>query len=66
MRSYLRALLACVALIAVSVSPNSAPLAQSYRSWFLEYASYVILDRAVPHMDDDHIARVFEIGRAHV
>jgi topoisomerase-4 subunit A len=29
-----------------------APLAQSYRNWFLEYASYVILDRAVPHIDD--------------
>jgi topoisomerase-4 subunit A len=23
-----------------------------YRSWFLDYASYVILDRAVPHIDD--------------
>ena len=31
---------------------DSAPLAQHYRSWFLDYASYVILDRAVPHMDD--------------
>jgi topoisomerase-4 subunit A len=29
-----------------------APLATSYRTWFLEYASYVILDRAVPHIDD--------------
>jgi topoisomerase-4 subunit A len=29
-----------------------SPLAQSYRKWFLEYASYVILDRAVPHIDD--------------
>jgi topoisomerase-4 subunit A len=29
-----------------------APLAASYKSWFLEYASYVILDRAVPHLDD--------------
>ena len=28
------------------------PLAQSYQGWFLEYASYVILDRAVPHIDD--------------
>ncbi|MFM7752038.1 MAG: DNA gyrase/topoisomerase IV subunit A, partial [Opitutaceae bacterium] len=28
------------------------PLARSYRNWFLEYASYVILDRAVPHLDD--------------
>jgi len=28
------------------------PLAKSYKGWFLEYASYVILDRAVPHIDD--------------
>ena len=27
-------------------------LAQHYKSWFLDYASYVILDRAVPHLDD--------------
>ncbi|MBM3855807.1 MAG: DNA gyrase/topoisomerase IV subunit A, partial [Verrucomicrobia bacterium] len=31
---------------------ESAPLARSYRNWFLDYASYVILDRAVPHLDD--------------
>jgi topoisomerase-4 subunit A len=31
---------------------GAAPLAQHYRDWFLEYASYVILDRAVPHIDD--------------
>jgi topoisomerase-4 subunit A len=31
---------------------DNAPLAASYKSWFLEYASYVILDRAVPHIDD--------------
>ncbi|HZZ20413.1 MAG TPA: DNA gyrase subunit A, partial [Opitutaceae bacterium] len=29
-----------------------APLEKNYRNWFLEYASYVILDRAVPHIDD--------------
>jgi topoisomerase-4 subunit A len=23
-----------------------------YREWFLDYASYVILERAVPHIDD--------------
>ena len=34
------------------VQYEQAPLAQSYRNWFLEYASYVILDRAVPHIDD--------------
>ncbi len=31
---------------------DAAPLAQSYKNWFLDYASYVILDRAVPHLDD--------------
>ena len=30
----------------------AAPLEKNYRAWFLEYASYVILDRAVPHIDD--------------
>jgi topoisomerase-4 subunit A len=34
------------------VQDEKAPLAQSYRKWFLDYASYVILDRAVPHIDD--------------
>jgi topoisomerase IV subunit A len=34
------------------VQDDKAPLALSYRNWFLEYASYVILDRAVPHIDD--------------
>ena len=34
------------------VQDDSAPLAVSYRNWFLDYASYVILDRAVPHVDD--------------
>jgi topoisomerase-4 subunit A len=33
-------------------NPMEAPLAQSYRNWFLDYASYVILDRAVPHIED--------------
>lgn len=27
-------------------------LSGMYRDWFLDYASYVILDRAVPHIDD--------------
>ncbi len=31
---------------------SDAPLARHYRGWFLEYASYVILDRAVPHLND--------------
>ncbi|MEO6001647.1 MAG: DNA gyrase/topoisomerase IV subunit A [Opitutus sp.] len=34
------------------VQDDEAPLVKSYRNWFLEYASYVILDRAVPHIDD--------------
>src|SRR5665213_4221503 len=34
------------------IEDDPAPLAQNYRGWFLEYASYVILDRAVPHIDD--------------
>jgi topoisomerase-4 subunit A len=34
------------------VQDEQSPLAQSYRNWFLDYASYVILDRAVPHIDD--------------
>lgn len=34
------------------VQDEPAPLAQAYRNWFLDYASYVILDRAVPHLDD--------------
>ena len=34
------------------VQDEHAPLALSYRNWFLDYASYVILDRAVPHIDD--------------
>ena len=32
-------------------------LSGMYKNWFLDYASYVILERAVPHI---------EIGRAHV
>ena len=27
-------------------------LAGKYKDWFLDYASYVILERAVPHIDD--------------
>ena len=36
----------------VKVQDGDAPLEKSYRNWFLDYASYVILDRAVPHIDD--------------
>ncbi len=31
---------------------EEAPLAKAYQNWFLEYASYVILDRAVPALED--------------
>ncbi len=37
---------------AASGPTGQAPLERSYRTWFLDYASYVILDRAVPHIDD--------------
>lgn len=36
-----------------SDDPNAAlRLGGMYQDWFLDYASYVILDRAVPHIDD--------------
>lgn len=31
---------------------NVTPINGLYENWFLEYASYVILDRAVPHVND--------------
>jgi topoisomerase IV subunit A len=34
------------------VQDGEGPLVTNYRNWFLDYASYVILDRAVPHIDD--------------
>ncbi|MDE7369730.1 MAG: DNA gyrase/topoisomerase IV subunit A, partial [Muribaculaceae bacterium] len=33
-------------------SDNPRRLKGMYRNWFLEYASYVILERAVPHLAD--------------
>jgi topoisomerase-4 subunit A len=47
-------------------------LAGKYKEWFLDYASYVILERAVPHIDDGfkpvqrrllHAMRQIEDGR---
>lgn len=32
--------------------PNAPGVAGQFRSWFLDYSSYVILERAVPHIDD--------------
>ena len=34
-------------------------LSGMYQNWFLDYASYVILERAVPHLGDEA-----KIGRA--
>ncbi|MBQ6072673.1 MAG: DNA gyrase/topoisomerase IV subunit A [Bacteroidales bacterium] len=36
----------------VSEGENRYKLSGMYREWFLDYASYVILDRAVPHIED--------------
>ena len=36
----------------VAEGENKYKLSGMYREWFLDYASYVILDRAVPHIDD--------------
>ncbi len=33
-------------------SVDSAAIAGMYRTWFLDYASYVILERAVPYIED--------------
>ena len=32
--------------------PELSNLSKMYQTWFLDYASYVILERAVPHIDD--------------
>ena len=51
---------------------NVTELAGKYKDWFLDYASYVILERAVPHLDDGlkpvqrrilHAMRQIEDGR---
>ena len=36
----------------VAEGGNKYKLSGMYRDWFLDYASYVILDRAVPHIED--------------
>ncbi len=35
-----------------SEAPTRHKLTGMYKDWFLDYASYVILERAVPHVDD--------------
>lgn len=51
---------------------NKYRIAGMYKNWFLDYASYVILDRAVPHIEDGlkpvqrrilHTMRVMHDGR---
>src|SRR5579863_3132820 len=53
---------------------NTTSLGGLYENWFLDYASYVILDRAVPHIDDGlkpvqrrilHTLREMDDGRFH-
>lgn len=34
------------------ISNDSAAIAGMYKNWFLDYASYVILERAVPYVED--------------
>ena len=36
----------------VAEGENRYKLSGMYKDWFLDYASYVILDRAVPHIED--------------
>lgn len=38
--------------VAVGTETARLKLGGMFRSWFLDYASYVILERAVPHIDD--------------
>ena len=42
--------------------PKTMHLSGMYKNWFLDYASYVNLDRAVPNLLDG----LKQIGRAHV
>lgn len=51
---------------------NVSRLSGMYKNWFLDYASYVILERAVPHVDDGlkpvqrrilHAMKVVDDGR---
>lgn len=57
---------------AITEAPKITPLQGMYRTWFLDYASYVILERAVPHINDGlkpvqrrilHAMRRLEDGR---
>lgn len=39
-------------VVNTSTIHDTGPLRSMFRNWFLDYASYVILDRAVPDLDD--------------
>jgi topoisomerase IV subunit A len=39
-------------LLSGSLEPHSGHVSGMFSEWFLDYASYVILERAVPHIDD--------------
>ncbi|MBD5214157.1 MAG: DNA gyrase/topoisomerase IV subunit A, partial [Bacteroidales bacterium] len=41
-----------VKALAIEEAPPKHHLRGMFRNWFLDYASYVILERAVPHLDD--------------
>ena len=56
----------------LDITPTITPLQGMYKEWFLDYASYVILERAVPHIEDGlkpvqrrilHAMRRLEDGR---
>lgn len=36
----------------ISTLPDAGHLRGMFRNWFLDYASYVVLDRAIPELDD--------------
>ena len=36
----------------IGSTPNENPVSNLYEDWFLDYASYVILERAIPSIDD--------------
>ena len=41
---------------------EARPVSQLYEDWFLDYASYVILERAVPAIEDRDISSRLSIG----
>ena len=58
----------------ISAGENKYKLPGMYRDWFLDYASYVMLDRAVPYIEDGlkpvqrrilHALKLNEDGRYH-